>query len=216
MHRKCLKRPTQRYHPTKHNNDGYHRKRCRYCQDGKKIAALQQQLDDQNITTPEETDGSKTLKTAHEECNDTVREKDAEIQSLKAMHEGCDEVIESLTAEIKSMAAQAKIDKNSLAQNDDLTHVRILTNAQRLAEDLDAEVKQLRRTLERIKRELADATKHSGTEAASPQNELQDSPTQLTQPKVAQNLGDVTGGLTPAGKSHNVLSTEKVLEIDSR
>ncbi|KAL2036387.1 hypothetical protein N7G274_010896 [Stereocaulon virgatum] len=90
----------------------------------KKIAALQQQLDNQNTTTLEKTDGSKTLKTAHEECNDTVREKDAETQSLKAMHEGCDEVIESLTAEIKSMAAQAKIDKRSLAQKDELMNIR--------------------------------------------------------------------------------------------
>ncbi|KAL2045294.1 hypothetical protein N7G274_002377 [Stereocaulon virgatum] len=180
----------------------------------KKIAALQQQLEDQNMTTPEETDGSKTLKTAHEECNDAAREKDAEIQSLKAMHEGCDEAMESLNAEIKSMAAQAKIDKRSLAQKDELmnirsekyerernewlkscqTHVRILTNSQRVAEDLDAEVKQLRRTLERTKRELADATKHSGTEAASPQNELQDSQIQLTQQKLAQNLGDLQNG----------------------
>jgi chromosome segregation ATPase len=80
------------------------------------IAALQQQLDDQNTTTSEETDGSKTLKTTHEDCNDAAREKDADIQSLKAMHEGCDGAIESLNVEIKSLAAQAKIDQRSLAQ----------------------------------------------------------------------------------------------------
>ena len=73
-------------------------------------------------------------------------------------------------------------------------HVRILTDSQRVGEDLDAEVKKLRRTLESKNRKLADAMKQPEKEAASPPNELQDSQIQLTEPKSAQNLDDLEDG----------------------
>jgi hypothetical protein len=73
-------------------------------------------------------------------------------------------------------------------------HVRILTNSQRVAEELDAEVKKLRQTIECKNKELVDAMKQSEKEAACPQTELQDSSTQLTEPNPAQNLGDLQNG----------------------
>ena len=70
-------------------------------------------------------------------------------------------------------------------------HVLILTTSQRVGEDLDAEVKKLRRTLEGKDTELAEAVKRSENQAGNFRNELQGSQEEAMEPKLVENITDL-------------------------
>ena len=70
-------------------------------------------------------------------------------------------------------------------------HVLILTNSQRVSEDLDAEVKKLGRILEGKHTELAEAVKRFENQAGNFRNELRGSQAEVMEPKLKGNITDL-------------------------
>ena len=71
------------------------------------------------------------------------------------------------------------------------THVLLLTTSQRVCEDLDAEVKKLRRNLEGKDTELAEAVKRSENQAGDFRNELEGSQEEAMEPNLVENIADL-------------------------